>query len=94
MVIAKEASVGAEWRWMCRLQHEMLSRVDKRTLALCITAPEDEYYMLFAVGDELDDIVGEGLPSMLLMRTCGMLTYGEGGIEEQDSLLCPTCEIA
>ena len=39
MVIAKEATIGRQWRGVGRPQDAMFGDINERRLALCITAP-------------------------------------------------------
>lgn len=95
MVVAEpSAAVGGEGRGVDGLKNEVLLLVDEALLVARITTPKQEDDMGTFAGDGLDYGIRELLPSFLLMRCGDMLTHGQCGVEEQDSLLCPPTERA
>ena len=94
MMIAKETAIGRQWRWVCRTQNAMFRCVNELCLALRITAPQDEHHMLPFGTDQTNDGIGELFPTTLLMAGCHVGSHGQGGVQEQDTLFCPSRQIA
>lgn len=93
MPASEKAVVGREGARMRRLKDEM-SRISDQ-LAFCTRrrAPKQENDRLLALVEDRDDAVGKDLPSPSLMALRSPLTDGQGGVEEQNPLLCPGREI-
>lgn len=72
----------------------MFGSVDNLTLGFGVVAPEKKYKILFLVGEEFDDGIGELFPPFFLMRTSKTGTNGESGIEQENSLSSPAIQIA
>ena len=68
--------------------------VDEGSFLLCVCSPKDEYQPLAAGGQGADGSIGELFPPLTLVTACLMGTHGEGGIEQEDSLIGPTGKIA
>ena len=79
---------------MHRLQYEMARGVYQRCLAAGITAPKYEHEIVAVSIECLDGGVGKLLPSATLVTGCLMRPYGQCGIEQQHTLLCPTGEVS
>ena len=79
---------------MHTFQYQVLARVDEFRLASGITAPEDKHQVFLILAERLDSGICELLPALALMARCLMGTNGKGGVEQQDSLLCPAGQIA
>ena len=75
-------------------EDEVSVRVDEGAFPLGVGAPEEEYEVLFFVGEVADDGVGEGFPAFVLMGACLVGAHGEGGVEEEDALVGPAFQIA
>ena len=72
----------------------MFCRVDKRALADGVASPQDEDKS-GAVGREpADYFVGKFLPSSSLVRTGATGFHGEGGVEQEHTLIGPAGKIA
>ena len=78
---------------MCRSEYQMLLAVNEGTFLLCIAAPKDEYYMLFFGINSANYCIRKCFPSFVLVRTCLMFPYGQGGVEQQHPLLSPAGEV-
>ena len=74
-------------------EYEMAGAIDHTSLASCGASPEEEDDVVTAAVDRLDDSIGEGLPAEALMARCHAGADGEGGVEEEDSLLRPRQEV-
>lgn len=94
MVIAEESPVCRERRRVRRLQHQMFRAVDKLSLALGISPPQDKDEMLPLLGQAMYHRIGKTFPPPVLMRTGLMSPHRECGIEQQNSLVGPTGKIA
>lgn len=94
MVIAEESPVCRERRRVRRLQHQMFRAVDKLTLALGISPPQDKDEMLPLLGQAMYHRIGKTFPPPVLVRTGLMSPHRECGIEQQNSLVGPTGKIA
>ena len=70
-------------------EYEMAGAIDHTSLASGRASPEEEDDVVTAAVDRLDDSIGEGLPAEALMARCHTGADGEGGVEEEDSLLRP-----
>ena len=79
---------------MRRREHKMPRAVDKRAFLYSIRPPEHKHQMLSIFSKVADDGISENFPSFPLMRAGAMCAHREGGVEEQHSLFCPTCEVA
>ena len=55
---------------MRRLEDEVLLTVDQCPLTARIVAPQHEDEVLSLATQERDDLIGEGLPPVSLMRAC------------------------
>ncbi len=74
-------------------EYQVLGSIDPPSFIFGVIAPEEEGESR-AVGTELlDDLVGQGLPAQMLMRSGLAFDYGEGVIEQQYALLGPACEV-
>ena len=68
--------------------------VDDGTLFLGVCTPKEKDEVVFLIRESLDDGVGEGLPTFILVRSGLVGADGESGIEEENALVCPALEIA
>ena len=71
----------------------MLGSIDPSSFIFGMIAPEEEDESRAISTELLDDLVGQGLPAQMLMRSGLTFDYGEGVIEQQYALLGPACEI-
>lgn len=79
---------------MGRLDNAMPSGVDELLLAAGGRAPEDEHHAAGLLVDGFDHLVGERLPASSVMRIGFIPLHRERHVEQQDTLTCPTLEVA
>lgn len=65
--IPKEAAVCGEGGWMCRGKYEVAYWVDQGFFMFCVRSPQHEYYVLFFLGNGMDNGICECLPSLVLV---------------------------
>ena len=94
VAVAEETVVGGEGRGMGGGEHQVLAAVYEGAFALGVGSPEDEDEVFFPVGQQTDDAVGKGFPTVALVRACLVGAYGEGGVEQQHALPGPAGEVA
>lgn len=75
-------------------QHKVARGVDQGRLAYGIAPPEDEDQVVAVAREAAYDLVGELLPALSLVRSGPVGLDGEGGVEQQHPLGCPTRQIA
>ena len=90
----EESAIGRQGRGVGGGEDMMAATVDELCFLYGVASPKEKDNTLSPLREGLDGGVGEGLPSMPLVGTCLMGTYGEGGVEEEYSLLCPSAEVA
>jgi hypothetical protein len=66
--------------------------VDHGSLLSSGSSPQDEHHRVGERVDANNDLVSELFPSLTLMRSRFTRANGQGGIEQQDSLVCPRDE--
>ena len=93
MLIPKEAIVGREGRRMCRTEYQMLVTVNEGTFLLCITSPKDEYQIFSFFGQDTDGSICKLFPTATLVRTGLVGAYCQGGVQQQDTLFGPSCQV-
>ena len=79
---------------MYRLEHQMAGGINQRSLGARIASPQDEHQVVALGIERTDGGIRKLLPSPALVAGCLMGTYGEGGIEQQHSLLGPSGQVA
>ncbi len=95
LVVAEPAAaVGGEGGGVDGFEDEVPVRVDEGAFPLGVGAPEKKYEVLFLVGEAADDGVGEGFPAFILVGARLVGAHGEGGVEEEDTLVGPAFQIA
>ena len=94
MSAADEAAVGTEGTGVRGGEDKMTLAVDELPLALGITAPEHEDQVLPLFVEGSNGGVGEFLPAFVLMAASAVCLDSKGGVEQQDSLLCPMGKVA
>ena len=60
----------------------MFGRIDPPSFIFGVIAPEEEGESRAIYTELLDDLVGQGLPAQMLMRSSLAFDYGEGVIEQ------------
>lgn len=68
--------------------------VDDAALLSGITAPQEEDDVFALLGQCCDGGIGEGLPAFALMAARLSCLYGEGGIEQQNTLIGPMGQVS
>ncbi len=94
MVVAEESAGCAEWRRMSRRQYQMARLVNQLTLAPGVCSPEDENESGTLAAQFPDGRICELFPAFALVRSGFMGADGKCGVEQQDSLTSPACQIA
>lgn len=94
MSVAHEASVCAEWAWVCALEDKVARVVDERCLFACRCSPEHEDKVVPTAIEGSDGRIGECFPSLSAMAEGLMFFYREARVEQEDALLCPACQVA
>ena len=74
-------------------EDHMLGSIDPSSFIFGMIAPEEEDESRAISTELLDDLVGQGLPAQMLMRSGLAFDYGEGVIEQQYALLGPASEV-
>ena len=87
-------TIGTQWRWVHRLEHQVALLVYHIRLSTGKSSPKHIYQVLPLRSQCTDGSVGERLPPNLRMAVGLMGTHGERGIEQQHPLLRPTTQIA
>ncbi len=72
----------------------MTDRIDQVLLSAGGRSPQDKDHRLLLCRHGSDDLIGEGLPSLLLMGGGLAGPHGQGGVEQQDPLGGPVGKIA
>ena len=94
MSAANEASIGTQWARMNGGKDQMLSTVDILPLALSITTPQHKNNIRSLIIKRLYCCICQFFPSFSLVATSPVCFHSKGSIEQQDTLLCPMCEVA
>ena len=79
---------------MSALEHKVLFAGNKRFFRPCVAAPEHKYHGCVLLIYDLYDSVCQNLPSLTLMTLRRRLADGEGGVEKQHTLLCPSYQLS
>ncbi len=85
---SEEPVVRREWRRVGRLDDDVPA-VEQRPLAPGMAAPEDEHDRVRLGIDGADDLVGERLPALALVRRGGAGANRQRRVEQQDALARP-----
>lgn len=78
---------------MCRTEYQMLVTVNEGTFLLCITSPKDEYQIFSFFGQDTDGSICKLFPTATLVRTGLVGAYCQGGVQQQDTLFGPSCQV-
>ena len=70
----------------------MIGIRDHRLLALCRSAPQEEYHRLFALIEMRNDTIGKFFPADALMRVRLIFAHRQDCIEKKHTLLSPMPE--
>ncbi len=84
---AKEAAVRRKWRWMRRLQYQVLVRIYQLCFVLRKLAPQHKHHMLLICRHMPYHFIGKGMPSCLCVRIGSIGHHRERGIEQQYTVL-------
>ena len=94
VVVAEETAVCREGTGMGGCEDVVLVGVDECRLASGRRSPKEKDDVVAVVVDGTDDGVGECFPALVAVTEGLVLTDGETGVEEEDALACPACEVA
>ena len=94
MSVAHEASHGTQRTGVCALQDKMSERVDEGCLPSCGCSPKHEDEIVATTVEGSDGSIGERLPTLSAMTECLMLTNRQASVQEENALLCPSCQVA
>ena len=75
-------------------EHVVTTFVDELRFGYGIAAPQEEDDAAAPFGKGSDGGVGKGFPSMPLVRSSLVGAHGEGGVEQQHTLIGPALQIA
>lgn len=89
VMVAKEATVGAEGTGVSRLQNEVARLIDESSLLAGWSSPKEENEVVATVGEAFDDSIGECLPSLAAMTEGLVSTNAETSVEQEDALVNP-----
>ena len=81
VITEPSAPVGRKRGGVYAFKHQVPVGIDKCAFALGIGTPKEENEILFFLGDDSDDGVGEGLPAFVLVGACLMGPHGQRGVE-------------
>ena len=94
MSVAHEASHGTQGTGVCTHQDEVAALVDEGSLSSCWSAPKHEDETFASPVEGSDGSVRECFPTLATMAESLMLSDREAGVEKEDTLSCPTCQVA
>ena len=94
MSVAHEAAHGTERAGVSAREDKVSALVDEGSLSACRSAPEHEDKMFASLAEGSDGSIGEGLPALAAMAEGLVFANRKTGVQEEDALPCPACQVA
>lgn len=94
MSVAHEAAHGAERAGVSAREDKVSALVDEGSLSSCRSAPKHEDEMFASPAEGGDGSICERLPSLAAMAEGLVLANRKTGVQQEDALPCPACQVA